>query len=147
MILRYPPLVRQPGSICPAFTTCMDILPTFLELARGIHPNPEPASPRDKKAYRGRSVFGVRGKSWVKYLSSAPSEDPYAIHGENDRPVGWEQHGRASLRQGKWKVSLVPKCSLSRLISRSSTYLLVIRPGPVNGSCTIYPPIRGRLQT
>ena len=31
----------------------MDILPTFLEMAGGKHPNPNPKDPRDRAPYKG----------------------------------------------------------------------------------------------
>ena len=34
--------------------------------------------------------------------------DTTALHAEDDRPVGWEQLGRAALRQGKWKILYIP---------------------------------------
>ncbi|WVF67032.1 hypothetical protein IAT40_001775 [Kwoniella sp. CBS 6097] len=111
MVLRYPGFKSlQPGSISRAFTTCMDIMPTFLDLAGAKHPNPKPSYPREKQPYRGRNVFGLRGKSWMPYFESNPLDldDSLGVHGERDAPVGWEQHGRASLRKGQWKIVFIP---------------------------------------
>lgn len=114
LIVRYPPFTRyKPGEICHAFTTCMDLLPTYLDLAGATHPNPAPAHAREKMPYRGREVYGMRGKSWVPHLTAAESDDgkngaSYAIHEETDAPTGWEMQGRASLRQGPWKIVFIP---------------------------------------
>ncbi|OQV04614.1 hypothetical protein CLAIMM_09469 [Cladophialophora immunda] len=111
-VIRYPPLTQAaPGTVSHAFATCMDIMPTFLELAAARHPNPSPSHPRATAPYRDRRVFGMRGKSWVSYLSdrtpsSASSDhEMNAIHGYDDPAVGWEIYNRAGLRFGRWKIN------------------------------------------
>ena len=85
----------------------MDILPTFLELAGHKHPNPNPRPARALAPYRDRQVFGVRGKSWVNHLQAGRMDDPSGVYGQHNC-AGWEQHGRVSLRQGKWKAVHIP---------------------------------------
>ncbi|ODO07740.1 hypothetical protein I350_03315 [Cryptococcus amylolentus CBS 6273] len=123
MFIRYPGFRQYPaGSICHSFATCMDIMPTFLDLASAPHPNPNPSTPAEKAPYRGHQVYGMRGKSWVPYLRDGiksqgtdgkgqGEEESEAIHSEGDLPVGWEMHGRASLRRGKWKIVNMPVSS------------------------------------
>ena len=114
LLVRYPPFSHYSGgAICPSFTTCMDIMPTFLELAKFKHPNANPASPTTKASYRGKMVYPPRGKSWVDYLAngrSAPGslDKNDAIHSAHDAPVGWESNGCAALRYGKWKIVNMP---------------------------------------
>lgn len=91
----------------------MDIMPTLLDLAGIRHPNAAPNHPREKKLYRGRQVYPMRGKSWVPYLTGAGGplakrEEAQAIHSQDDAAVGWELHGRASLRKGDWKIVNIP---------------------------------------
>ena len=115
-VIRYPPLTKNPGTVLPAFTTCMDIMPTLLELAGATHPNSNPSTPTSRAPYRGHSVYPMRGKSWIKHLTSGQGikattnvtdSDVYAIWDENSA-VGWELHGRSSLRKGKWKIVNIP---------------------------------------
>lgn len=113
MVVRYPRWTQQglqAGSIVKSFTTCMDLAPTFLDLAGVAHPNPHPTGPRDRAAFRGRQVYGMRGKSLQPFvdsgtLSSSAGADPaYVVHGDDDPAIGWELFGRAALRRGKWKI-------------------------------------------
>ena len=88
----------------------MDVVPTMLEMAGAKHPNPHPKEPRDKAPYKKTQVFGVRGKSWVPFLSNgelAEHSPVAAIHGSADPPMGWEMHGKAALRQGLWKINFM----------------------------------------
>lgn len=89
----------------------MDVMPTFLDLAGIEHPNHSPANPRDKAAYRDRQVYSMRGRSMAPYLQSPDvnGEEAYGVHGDSEPPIGWEAHGRASLRHGKYKVR--PSCA------------------------------------
>lgn len=87
----------------------MDILPTFLSMANGTHPNSKPAHPRERAPYRGHMVYPMRGISWTAYLTKKSS----AIHTEDDAAVGWEAHGRASLRKGVMKIVHIPKGHLT----------------------------------
>ncbi|ODN79352.1 hypothetical protein L202_03356 [Cryptococcus amylolentus CBS 6039] len=111
MLIRYPGFNQLPlGSVSTAFTTCMDLMPTFLELAGAQHPNHSPTSPTERVPYRGHQVYPMRGKSWVPYLRDGytsigkDGDENEAVHGENDHPVGWELHARAALRKGRWKI-------------------------------------------
>ncbi|OQV05800.1 hypothetical protein CLAIMM_10470 [Cladophialophora immunda] len=101
LIVRYPQLSgHEPGTISHTFATCMDIMPTLLDLAGVKHPNQ--LSGGQKVPYRGQMVYPMRGKSWVPHLASkAP------IYGEE--PVGWEMFGRGAMRKGKWKINWMSK--------------------------------------
>lgn len=97
LIVRYPGLSgHAPGSISHTFATCMDVMPTLLDLAGIEHPNQLPG--QQKVPYRGHMVYPMRGKSWVPHLAT---QGP--IYGED--PVGWEMFGRGAMRKGKWKIN------------------------------------------
>jgi arylsulfatase len=108
---RVPLIVKPPVSIAPsattaakyspnskiisdAFCTVMDIVPTVLELARLEHPG---------SVYKGRPITLLKGRSWVKFLSSLAAE----VHG-SDYAVGFEIAGSGALRRGDWKITFVP---------------------------------------
>lgn len=99
-IVRYPRGIPQQreGSIETTFTTVMDILPTFLDLAGIQHPAP---------TFRSRDVVSLRGKSWTPLLSAPQSSTVSIYSGENDI-VGWEQLGIAAVRVGEWKALFLP---------------------------------------
>lgn len=105
-----------PGSLNRSFTTVMDFLPTFLELAGVSLPPPADtvrAVPADKHTaarktatFRGRDVHAVRGKSWVPLFvegRKVEEDEMWAIH-SSDEPVGWELFARGALRKGDWKI-------------------------------------------
>ena len=127
-VVRYPPFTAnqfKAGGVVPAFTTCMDLLPTFLDLSGAKHPNPLPVSARAKAAYRGHEVYGMRGKSWAPHLlrgavAEGGINDPAcAIYG-NDA-VGWEMNAKSSLRRGKWKIIHLPPNALTAKDDWNST--------------------------
>ena len=102
-VTRFPPLIYsstgtlQPGSITDAFSTVMDLAPTFLELAGVQHPTTRNA------LFKGRQVVPMRGASLVPLLSgSAPTVHPV------DHVTGWELCGRGAIRSGPWKAVFLP---------------------------------------
>ena len=125
LVIRYVPFnALQPSSICHAFATVMDIMPTLLSLAGVIHPNQNPSNSAKKAPYQGLQVYPMRGKDWSPFLAhgikatspttsvsdiqSQGDDDTEAIHGPDDPAVGWEMHALASLRKGKWKIVNMP---------------------------------------
>ncbi|KAH7324254.1 alkaline-phosphatase-like protein [Stachybotrys elegans] len=95
-IIRYPKLQQtNGGGISHEFTTCMDILPTMLDLAGVSHPAPE---------FRGREVVPMRGRSWVPYLSNGAE----TVHPEDEDAIGWELFGRRAIRRGNHKAVFIP---------------------------------------
>ena len=104
-VVRYPPLFQTStqDSVVRAFATAMDIMPTILDLAGVKHPAVD-FKGRDMAPYRDRKVFRMTGKSWVDYFSGSPrGQDEQGIYGDNFW-FGWELHGMACLRKGKWKI-------------------------------------------
>ena len=108
LIVRYPQWSNYaPGSVCHSFSTCMDIMPTFLDMAGARHPNAAPKTPTSKAPYRGHEVYPMRGKSWVDWMKGqSHGNETDAIH--SSTAVGWELHGCAGLRHGKWKIVNMP---------------------------------------
>ena len=90
----WPGFDRQ-QQIGTAFSTVMDIAPTFLELAGVTHPGTE---------YRGREVAPMRGRSLLPYLSG----EAEAVH-DDTGGTGWELFGRRAIRQGDWKALHLPE--------------------------------------
>lgn len=78
-----------------AFTTVMDILPTILDLADVPHPG---------SLFHNRPIEPVRGKSWLRLLSSAS----VTVHGEDTHVHGWELFGQQAIRRGSWKAVWIP---------------------------------------
>ena len=120
-VMRYPGFTQHaPGTVCHAFTTAMDILPTFLDLAAIGHPNPNPAHPRAVAPYHDRHVYPMRGKSWVPYfrdgIAPRSSKDTRtdqaqiheSIYGDEGAIVAWEHYGKAAIRNGQWKIVNMP---------------------------------------
>ncbi|WP_239498101.1 arylsulfatase [Ralstonia sp. GX3-BWBA] len=88
------PMVKKPGSLNDSFLAVEDIFPTVLELA---------------KAERGSTRNGVpleplKGKSFVHVIDGTAKA---ARNGNFER--GEELFGNKAYRQGKWKISWLPK--------------------------------------
>lgn len=95
-IVRYPKFALSQGKVVHDFTTVMDILPTFLEMAGVTHPNP---------TFRGREVVKPRGRSWAEYLDGKVG----SVHENGEQDVtGWELFGRRAIRRGNWKAVYEP---------------------------------------
>ena len=133
-LVRFPPLAAAPHSRTNTFTTVMDILPTFLELAGISHPAP---------TFRGRQVVPVRGKSWVKHLgttsdlAAAPS-----VHDENTDVIGWELFGLRAVREGKWKAVYM---TAPRGEEQWELYDMDKDPGEIHDKAKDEPEIMARL--
>lgn len=95
-IIRYPKFALSANKVSHDFTTVMDILPTFLDMANIPHPAP---------TFRGRDVVSPRGRSWVPFLDG--KADNVHENGEQD-VTGWELFGRRAIRRGKWKAVFEP---------------------------------------
>ena len=112
MILHYPPMAHKSGTIVDPFTTCMDLMPTILELAGAKHPVPAGQGLNGGMSvqYRGRSIeHNMRGTSWVPWMTGKGD----FVHSDGV-PTGWELHGRAAMRIGDWKILYI---RASRLLS------------------------------
>ncbi|CEL03757.1 hypothetical protein ASPCAL04903 [Aspergillus calidoustus] len=94
------------GSFSRSFTTVMDFVPTFLDLA---NVSLQPARAKGQRAmttFRGRSVHAVKGKSWVPFFArgeAVEKDESWAIHASSE-PIGWELFARGALRKGDWKI-------------------------------------------
>jgi arylsulfatase A-like enzyme len=91
---RFPGIVPE-GTRSDAFSTVMDVLPTFVALADGELPG---------DTYRGRPVEPIRGKSLLPVLTGQAA----SVH-EDDYHVGWELYGHRAVRQGEWKIVFDPR--------------------------------------
>jgi arylsulfatase len=89
-----PMIVKMPfqkggKGVVPAFSTVMDLAPTFLALAGTSYPS----------LYQGRRVAPYKGTSLLPFLEGKRTE----VHDEN-YVMGWELFGRCAIRKGKWKI-------------------------------------------
>lgn len=89
MIARYPG-VLAPGNDRGAFTSALDLVPTFLDVAGVEHPGTE---------YQGRTIHPMRGRSLLPYLEDAGN----APYGDDD-PVAFEIFGHGVVFMGSWKA-------------------------------------------
>lgn len=95
-IVRYPQFALSQGKVVHDFTTVMDVLPTFLEMAGVPHPG---------TTFRGREVVLPRGRSWARYLDGKEE----SVHENGEQGVtGWELFGRRAIRRGHWKAVFEP---------------------------------------
>ncbi|KAK9414081.1 putative Sulfatase N-terminal domain-containing protein [Seiridium unicorne] len=110
-----------PGEFNRSFTTVMDFVPSFLELA-GV---PLPAisehevslslhntiAVRKMSKFRGKDVHAIRGKSWVPFFGTGGKtgeDETWAIHPSSEA-TGWELFARGALRKGDWKIVHISK--------------------------------------
>ena len=117
----WPGFDRQ-QQIGTAFSTVMDIAPTFLELAGVAHPGTE---------YQGREVAPMRGRSLLPYLSG----DTESVH-DDLAGTGWELFGRYAIRQGDWKALHLPQPYGP---GAWQLYDLSADPGEINDLAASYP--------
>jgi arylsulfatase A-like enzyme len=88
MVIKMPSQQKSKGVI-PAFTTVMDLAPTFLELAGVTYPS----------TYQGRTLAPHKGESLLPLLTNKKDY----VHDEG-YVMGWELFGRYAIRKGKWKI-------------------------------------------
>jgi len=86
------PLQQKGNGIVTAFTTIMDLAPTFLDLAGGTYPS----------FYKGRNITSYKGASLLPLLNKKKNY----VHNEN-YVMGWELFGRGAIRKGKWKITKI----------------------------------------
>lgn len=95
--IRVPAFIHWPAArrrgISDVFSTAMDVMPTFLDLAGVDHPT----------TFQGREILPVRGRSFRRWLEGRAD----AVHPEGTS-TGWELFGRRAVRQDDWKAVYVP---------------------------------------
>ncbi|MGE4305129.1 MAG: arylsulfatase [Novosphingobium sp.] len=88
----FPGAARQ-HMIGTAYASVMDVTPTLLETA----------SIAAEPIVDGREVAPIRGRSMLPYLMEASAQ----VH-PDDEPIAFELHGHRAVRQGEWKLVLLP---------------------------------------
>lgn len=116
-----------------AFSTVMDLVPTFLDMAGIKHPVP---AGQAKGIFQGREVYGVKGKSWVDFMKGKSQGQETSIYGEEEW-VGWELYGRAALRKGKFKIVWMPVSAFGK--SDWELYDISSDPGETNDLAATMP--------
>ncbi|MEP6597031.1 MAG: arylsulfatase, partial [Ginsengibacter sp.] len=91
MIIKMP-FQQKSNGINSAFTTIMDLSPTFLDLAGVTYPS----------SYNGQQLTAYKGTSLLSLLNNKKNY----VHNE-DYVMGWELFGRCALRKGKWKITKI----------------------------------------
>jgi arylsulfatase len=86
------PLQQEKKGIATAFTTIMDLAPTFLDLAGAAYPS----------YYKGKKISPHKGASILPLLNNKKNY----VHTE-DYVMGWELFGRCAIRKGKWKITKI----------------------------------------
>ena len=95
--IRSPMIIKAPyqqvsSGIQPAFSTIMDLAPTFLDLANVSYPS----------NYQGREIHPLQGESILPLLN----EEIEYVHA-SDYVMGWELFGRCAVRKGNWKITKI----------------------------------------
>lgn len=91
MIVKMPFQEKGNGMVT-AFTTIMDLAPTFLDLAGTEYPS----------TYKGRPITPYKGASILPLLTKKKNN----VH-TDDYVMGWELFGRCAIRKGKWKITKI----------------------------------------
>jgi len=91
MIIKMP-YQQNANSVDTAFTTIMDLAPTFLDAAGTKYPS----------VYNGKSLMPYKGASLLPLLTKQKN----SVH-DDDYIMGWELFGRCALRKGKWKITKI----------------------------------------
>lgn len=91
MIIKMPFQKEGKGNVA-AFTTVMDLAPSFLELANVQYP----------ASYQGRDLAQYKGESILPLLTNKKE----FVHAD-DYVMGWELFGRCAIRKGKWKITKI----------------------------------------
>lgn len=86
------PFQKESNGILTAFTTVMDLAPTFLNLAGSTYPS----------VYQGRPIAPYKGTSLLPFLNKKKN----CVHND-DYVMGWELFGRCAIRKGKWKITKI----------------------------------------
>jgi arylsulfatase len=93
MIIKMP-FQQDKQGIVTAFSTIMDLAPTFLDIAGGSHPS----------SYKGKPIAPYKGASMLPLLNKKTTY----VHKE-DYVMGWELFGRCALRKGGWKITKIER--------------------------------------
>ena len=131
--MRAPMIARFPGVLTPgvdrsAFTSALDLVPTFLDVAGVDPPGTE---------YQGRTIHPLRGRSLLPYM-----RDSHAAPYGNEEPVAFEIFGQGVVFMGSWKaVRLRPPWEerVWRL------YNLTADPGEAHDLAQVNPALLARL--
>jgi arylsulfatase A-like enzyme len=132
------PEVSKKGEISNAFTSVVDLAPTFLELAGVEHP---------EYGYNGRPLQSLQGESLLPLaLGDADSVRP------DDFFFGWEVFGHLAIRKGDWKLlrlTSTPSETGQPLAERADQWGLFdlrIDPGETNDLSAEFPEKVAELQ-
>jgi len=86
LVVRWPGLKTEPGSLTHAPGYLPDIMPTLLELAGADYP----------ETFNGQKLHPLAGQSLVPVFRTGTRPDPEWMF--------WEQYGNRAVRRGRWKA-------------------------------------------
>ncbi|MFQ6035811.1 MAG: arylsulfatase [Sedimentisphaerales bacterium] len=86
LIVYWPAVIKNSGSITHQVGHIIDIMATCLEVAGARYP----------KTYKGRELITLEGKSLLPIFQGKKRQGHEAIY--------WEHEGNRAIRQGKWKL-------------------------------------------
>src|SRR5947209_6820432 len=89
-IARWPSGIAARGTITPAVGHVIDLMPTFLELARAKYP----------EQWDGRRLTPPEGRSLLPVFRGTES---------GERTLAWEHEGNRAIRAGRWKLAAAYK--------------------------------------
>lgn len=92
-VIKAPGVMPNAGSRTDAITHVMDLMPTFLSVAKTEYPD----------QYEGVSIVPLLGQSLLPTLDGQASVD------DEPREIGWSAYGMDAFRSGDWKVIRLPK--------------------------------------
>ena len=141
--IRYPEVI-SPG-IDDTFITAMDIVPTFLDIARREHPG--------AGNYKGRDILPIMGETFWPYLSGESS----MVHSA-DYAAGWTAGDTGAIIRGNYKaINDAPPAHESDLANGMGMgmsppppwklYDLSVDPGETSDLATIHPDVLTELVT
>lgn len=85
-IVRWPAVLKRPGTVTHQVGHVIDVLPTCLEAAGAIYP----------ADHKGKPIAPADGISLVNAFKGERCERP--------QPLFWEHEGNRAVRSGKWKL-------------------------------------------
>ena len=92
-VIKVPGVMANAGSRTDVITHVMDLMPTFLSVAKTDYPD----------EYGGESIVPLLGKSLLPTLEGQLSVD------KAPREIGWSAYGMDAYRKGNWKVLRLPE--------------------------------------
>ena len=129
--VHYPAAV-QGGQVNGTLMSMLDILPTFLDIARSAHPG--------AGSYRGREINGILGRSFWPHLTGETA----AVYSPDDS-VGWSRGDGGALIRGDYKIINTPAAGGMAAATPWRLYNIAEDPGEHNDLAAAMPGLTEEL--